>query len=774
MRIVRRAERTGGERHRLSGGGTRVRAQHHVDGLGAVEGEHGVGDVAVRRTTERLDEIDVIGGDGTVQVDLDALAARVAEALGRPRRGEIAVERGDRPVLGPVRVGVAVGGRDDALHADVTRGGERRRLLAGEHVEARVAGIGRQRLVGRAGLLREPDGLGDRRPLACTQPVLVGDDQHVAGRGRAAQRVGARVRRRIAHHARAVEQPDARCVDETLAVSADHQPVVGGLAPHDRGGVRDRVHHHGRDGAGGRRSAEADLVGVARRKREQRRGPVSGGCPQAGRGREHGREIDRSYEVVPLVVDVVARHDVADAHPPPQRDERGGIGDPDLQPAIDGVQEIGAPGGAVRDQLARDVRPIGEAGRDRVDGVAPGVRREVGAGHFEDARLVVAAVESGDRLCPVGRERLVALQVLAVEGAVDQRGEVHEDEHADEHRHRVREHDPPPPPQPAEDGVRRQSEEHRERQHDERRGAPGTAQREAGRRRVRERLEQRTERSGAVVGMRADADDDAHEEQEHEEDAVAPARERGGEQREHDEAVAGEDDVRVLRVVARGLDPRAEAVLPVEEPVAQAPQHLVGRGGQGNGLDRLAVLQHVEPVRALHAQAGHPPQRGEHREAPGAQRDPDRAARVDLARDEPRVQDPQHRSEAGVDQRGRVDATDHLHDQREDRGIAPALLAQRLADDRDHPGQRRPRHEQDRDARRVVEDVGRAHVGERGDDETRPAQPERAQEVQARRARPRTARSRARAVARPMPANRASRGASSTGPSGTRSRSSGG
>ena len=54
-------------------------------------------------------------------------------------------------------------------------------------------------------------------------------------------------------------------------------------------------------------------------------------------------------------------------------------------------------GRAVRDQLPGDVGAVDEAGRDRVDRVAPAVRREVGARHLEDARVVRPASRYGDR-----------------------------------------------------------------------------------------------------------------------------------------------------------------------------------------------------------------------------------------------------------------------------------------------------------------------------------------------------------------------------------------
>ena len=603
-----RVERPTRERDRLSRSGARAAVEDHVHRSSAVERQHGVRDVAVAPAVDRLHEVDVVGSDLAVEIDLDALAARVSERLGAPRGGGIAVERGARPILGPVRVRVAERGRGHSLHADVAGRRQRRRLLTREHVEARVAGIGGERSICGVLLLGEPEGLVHARPSPRPQAVVVGDDQHVGGGSRAAQQRRSRVRRGVTHDPRAIEEAHAGGIDQTFAVAAHHEPVVDRLRAYDPGRIRDRIPLDRRDRRRARGRHEADLVVVSRRQGKLRRRSITGRSTEPRRDREHCGEVLGPHEVVPLVLDVVARYDVADAHPSPQRDQSARIGDAHLQPAIDRVQEIGSAGCPVRDELARDVRPVGKPGCDRIDRVAPRVRGEVGAGLFEDAGLVVAAVECGDRLRPVRRHLLRALEVLAVERPVDERREVHEDQHTDERGHGVRERHLSARLQPAEHRVRGQSEEYGEREDDQWSRPPGAAKCETGGRRVRERLEQTTERRGARVGMRADRDDDADEQQQHEEGAVAPARESGGEEGEHDEAVARQDHIRVLRVVVRSLDPRPEPVLAVEEPVAEAAQDLVGCRRQRDGLDGLAVLQHVEAVSTLHAQTGDPPQ----------------------------------------------------------------------------------------------------------------------------------------------------------------------
>src|SRR5207244_11341717 len=79
-------ERATRERDRLPGGRTRTAVEHHVDRSSTVEGQHGIRDVAVAPADERLHQVDVVGGYGSVEIDLDALPPRVAARL-RPPRG---------------------------------------------------------------------------------------------------------------------------------------------------------------------------------------------------------------------------------------------------------------------------------------------------------------------------------------------------------------------------------------------------------------------------------------------------------------------------------------------------------------------------------------------------------------------------------------------------------------------------------------------------------------------------------------------------------------
>ena len=68
-----RVERAARERDRLAGGGARAAVEHDVHRSSAVERQHRVRDVAVAPAVERLHEVDVVGGDLAVEVDLDAL-----------------------------------------------------------------------------------------------------------------------------------------------------------------------------------------------------------------------------------------------------------------------------------------------------------------------------------------------------------------------------------------------------------------------------------------------------------------------------------------------------------------------------------------------------------------------------------------------------------------------------------------------------------------------------------------------------------------------------
>ena len=111
-----RVERAARERDRLARRGARRAVERDVHRVAAVERQLRVRDVAVAPAVERLHEVDVVGRDrrrrGRPRC---AGRARRRSACVRHAVVGIAVERGRGPVLGRVRVRVAVRGRGDAL-----------------------------------------------------------------------------------------------------------------------------------------------------------------------------------------------------------------------------------------------------------------------------------------------------------------------------------------------------------------------------------------------------------------------------------------------------------------------------------------------------------------------------------------------------------------------------------------------------------------------------------------------------------------------------------
>ena len=298
-------------------------------------------------------------------------------------------------------------------------------------------------------------------------------------------------------------------------------------------GSLDRVHHDRVEErlVGGR--GEVDLVFFTRagrrfqRRHRGRRRAEHRRSAETGDLLEDAVELARRHEVVALVLDVVAQHDGADPHAAQHARRRpAGSATPSWKRRSKRVQQIGGAGRAVRDQLARDVRPVHEAGRDRVDGVAPRVRGEVGARLLEHARRVALRVEILRRLRPVRRHLLGPLEVLAVEAAVEQRGQVHHDQQHHHADHRGADQRTSAPAQRVDAHVQPETEHHREREHDQRHRARGAAQREAGARAVGERLEDRAERRRVRVRRGADRDDHADDEQRDEEEAGAASAPR--------------------------------------------------------------------------------------------------------------------------------------------------------------------------------------------------------------------------------------------------------
>ena len=178
--------------------------------------------------------------------------------------------------------------------------------------------------------------------------VLVGDHERRVGRdrvrgarpGRDTTRCSARRPRR-----RAARRRRRR---HALAVARDITERCGRLGAHDRRRVVDRVHDD-------RRSASARRRAPRGRSRPRRRepaaavagrrvgGPNTVGGPSPGIARSTRSSSRGSHEVVALVLDVVAQHDVADAHAPQHGARRPRVGDALLEPAVERVQQVGRP-----------------------------------------------------------------------------------------------------------------------------------------------------------------------------------------------------------------------------------------------------------------------------------------------------------------------------------------------------------------------------------------------------------------------------------------------
>ena len=226
-------------------------------------------------------------------------------------------------------------------------------------------------------------------------------------------------RRRVLDEAVPVEHAEARDVDQAVAAAGHDQRAGDRLRPDDRRRALDGEHGHRRRVGSAGRQRQRLLVEQWVVERRAEAGAVAGRRADPLRRRiEELLHLLRAHEVVPVDLEIGAQEDAARAHQPGDRGDRGGVDQALLDPPVERVQQVVRLGRAVRDQLPGDVGAVGQAGCDRVDRVPPAVRREVGARHLEDARVVRAGVDGVDRPGPVVRDRLGALQVLAVVVAV--------------------------------------------------------------------------------------------------------------------------------------------------------------------------------------------------------------------------------------------------------------------------------------------------------------------------------------------------------------------
>ena len=179
--------------------------------------------------------------------------------------------------------------------------------------------------------------------------------------------------RRLEHEGTAVEQARGRRVHEPVAVAGQDDRTGHRGGPHD--GLRvDHVEHGDR--------------------RQLRIRPVTAGRSE-GRGLAQPRR--RRFERVPSLrrrgcveaaglLEVGPQDHRADPEEPGDGRQRAGLERPLLQPPVEGVEEVDRRRGASRQDLTGEVGPVGEAGRDRVDGGAPSIGGEARARELEDPR----------------------------------------------------------------------------------------------------------------------------------------------------------------------------------------------------------------------------------------------------------------------------------------------------------------------------------------------------------------------------------------------------
>ncbi len=269
-------------------------------------------------------------------------------------------------------------------------------------------------------------------------------------------------------------------------------------------------------------------------------------------------------------------------------------------------------------------------------------------------------------------------------------------------------------------------EQYRQTERDQRYRPGHRTQREPGGGCLRERAERRAQRRGVVIGVHAHRDRGTDEYQQDEVCLVAPSQQRRARQREHRYREARGDHPCGLGVVTRRSDPRAESVLAVEVPVAQAAQDLRRLRGARHRLERLAVGENVHPVAGLGDQTRDPPGRAQHDQYAGSDDHAQCGAEPDLPGPPQGEGQPQHRRQQHEDQTGRVAAADQRDGDTERGRPAPAVrppgraaapgLAQPPDGDPEQPAKARVRQQDRRHSGLVLQDIGAQHVGGRGDE----------------------------------------------------------
>ena len=193
-----------------------------------------------------------------------------------------------------------------------------------------------------------------------------------------------------------------------------------------------------------------------------------------------------------------------------------------------------------------------------------------------------------------------------------------------------------------------------------------------------------------------------------------PTREHGA-----DDGEAGHCEARGKEPSAHlelhgSLFPRSQTVASVEVPVAEASHDLRSERGPRDGRERLCVLEDVYSVGTFYAKPCDPKQRDAEREDAHFHPGTEHAARRSIVQHEDRVEEPQHRGDAGVDQRGRIGRADERDHKREQGRVAPSAPAHGEHRERDEPAETRPGQEYGRGLLDVLQEVRAEGVGEPG------------------------------------------------------------
>ena len=399
-------------------------------------------------------------------------------------------------------------------------------------------------------------------------------------------------------------------------------------------------------------------------------GPVTGrGAQAGGSGLQLGPQLGRRRLVVVFVVEVGLHQDVTHAHEAGDRGEGIGVRRSHLHRIVEGVEEILGRRRSLRHLLAADVPSVQDGRVDRVGGVAVVVVGEVGPGHAQDPAagpLVVQGLRRGQGVAG----ELGGLRVLVGDGRTVEGGGIG----GGHHGHRKGGEAQGERAGPLGDRGDAGAEQHGDAQREQRGGPVGRAQRQAGRGLRHERLQGVTQPGGISVRVDADGEHQSHRRDEDEEGPVPPAGEDGGDEGESGHREAERQGDELLGQLDRRRHPGPEAIGPVEVPVPQPPEHLNRSGGLADRLDGLGGLEDGDAVAALDGEPGDPPE-GDHQGQPDQlQRRGAGLAPCRLAQADHRVDEPERRPEADVQQRGGVDAAHQGHDDGEPGAVPPPPL----------------------------------------------------------------------------------------------------